>query len=160
MKGMNKTFSLHINATVYSCGCWDNSMTEMVTSQLSRQSLSCDNSPNLTWASCAARRLLCLNSGPWAIGAAPITAGPLIHPMSLQGSIVPQWCDPCVEERLPLEHEQDPSSTLPCSFLLWRSAWPPRLLGRFAPPSWCDRSPWDHKCILSSTVAVHVVSWH
>ena len=33
MKWMNKTFSLHINATVYSCRSWDNSITEMVTSQ-------------------------------------------------------------------------------------------------------------------------------
>ena len=83
-------------------------------------SLYLDKSCNLTWASCAAHRLLCLNSGPRAIGAAPITAGPLIHPMSIQGSIVSQWCDPCVEERLPLEHEQeqDSSSTLYCSFLL------------------------------------------
>ena len=45
---------------------------------ISPQSSSCDNSCNLTQASCAVLQVLRLNSGPWATGAVPTTAGPLI----------------------------------------------------------------------------------
>ena len=83
---------------------------------ISPQSLSCDNSCNLTQASCAVLQVLRLNSGPWATGAVPTTAGPLISSEHTRFSGLSMvW--PLCRRKTPLRKR--PFFHSPLFFLLW-----------------------------------------
>ena len=122
---------------------------------ISPQSSSCDNSCNLTQASCAVLQVLRLNSGPWATGAVPTTAGPLISSEHTRFSGLSMvW--PLCRRKTPLRKR--PFFHSPLFFSSLTSVRPPYLVSSFVPLFWCDGSPWDHESILSSTVGIHVVS--